>query len=148
MTEPMPFGPTLAALRAEKGLTQQQLAAVARVCHTYLSKIENGKLQPPRQATLRRLADALNVSADWLILRAGKIPHARMAEAVKGLLEQTTDPAIAALPCCIDALKAAIAVECPARHTADPNHCCRDTCGGAYLWHAAVRSALRKAGTQ
>lgn len=56
----------LRALREAKGMTQQQLGEIALVPQTMLCRIEKG-VQEPSIAALRRLADALGVTAAELI---------------------------------------------------------------------------------
>ncbi len=53
------IGSRIAALRSERGLTQEQIAAVAGVTKGYMSKIENGRSVPPI-GTLLKIAHALN----------------------------------------------------------------------------------------
>ncbi|HEX6376292.1 MAG TPA: helix-turn-helix transcriptional regulator [Allosphingosinicella sp.] len=52
--------------RKHRGLTLDQLARAAKMGHTILSRIENGKLQG-RTAAWKRLAEALRVSADDIL---------------------------------------------------------------------------------
>ncbi len=60
--------PPLARLRILKGLTQEQLAAAAHLDRGVLSRIERGlvPLRPPR---LPRIAQALDLTADELLVR-------------------------------------------------------------------------------
>lgn len=61
-------GRSLKALRRERSLSQEALAAAAEVHQTYLSDLENGKRNPSIDI-LARLADALNVDVTELFLR-------------------------------------------------------------------------------
>ena len=70
------FGKFLRRVRKRKGKSQRTLADEAGINFTYLSKVENdvpgfSSLSEP---TLEKLADALDVDADEMITRAGKIP--------------------------------------------------------------------------
>ena len=70
------FGKFLRRMRKQKGKSQRALADEAGINFTYLSKVENdvpgfSSLSEP---TLEKLADALDVDADEMITRAGKIP--------------------------------------------------------------------------
>lgn len=56
---------TVAALRADQGLTRNQLAARAGVSPTFLQSVEQGYL-PKRGAGLDKIAAALGVTADAL----------------------------------------------------------------------------------
>jgi PAS domain S-box-containing protein len=68
------FGQRLRELRKAKGLTQRELADKVGVSFTYLSKIENGAMSPPRGKTITALADALDMDADELFGLAKKVP--------------------------------------------------------------------------
>ena len=57
----MSIGTRLIQLRNQKGLTQQQLSNLTGLAPSYLSRIENRRLEP-RPHTLRKIASALGVS--------------------------------------------------------------------------------------
>lgn len=59
---------TLRKLREQKSLTQEKLARLADVSNNTVIKIEAGKNQNPTLETLKRLAKALDISVDDLIL--------------------------------------------------------------------------------
>jgi HTH-type transcriptional regulator, competence development regulator len=69
------FGSYLRGLRKRVGLSQRDLAGRAGIDFTYLSKIENDRVDPPGEATLRALAGLLGVEADDLFARARKAPR-------------------------------------------------------------------------
>ena len=69
------FGDHLRGLRKQAGLSQRELAAQAGIDFTYLSKIENGRVDPPGEATMRAIARALGVDAEDLLARARKMPR-------------------------------------------------------------------------
>ena len=74
----MTFGKRVRQLRRAKGWTLRDLAPKVKVGFTYLSKIENGKLDfgdYPGEALIRRLAKALGSDTDELLLLAEKIPE-------------------------------------------------------------------------
>lgn len=58
---------TLRRLREEKGLSQEKLARLADVANNTIIKIEVGKNQNPTLDTLKKIANALEVSVDDLI---------------------------------------------------------------------------------
>jgi len=66
------FGPRLRELRIQVGMSQDELARKAGIDHTYLSKIEGGKKQPPSEEATARLAEALNTSKSDLLCLAGR----------------------------------------------------------------------------
>lgn len=78
----MPFPERLRELRRAAGLSQRALAGQVGIGFTYLSKIENGRVEPPSEGVLLQIAKELASRlgkdeiplADELILLAGKIP--------------------------------------------------------------------------
>lgn len=73
----MKFAERLRELRQAKNLSQRALASKVGVDFTYLSKIENEKLdfaQYPSEDLILKLAEALEADADELMLLAEKIP--------------------------------------------------------------------------
>jgi HTH-type transcriptional regulator, competence development regulator len=70
----MSFGERLRGLRIERRLNQKELAAGAGIDVTYLSKLENSRLEPPAEETIRRLAAVLEVEPTELLLLARKVP--------------------------------------------------------------------------
>ena len=75
----MKFGQRVRALRQERGLSQRALAAKLSVNFTYLSKIENERLDfgdYPSEELICKLARALDVDEDELLILAKKIPLA------------------------------------------------------------------------
>lgn len=74
----MRFGKRLRELRQAKNLSQRDLAAKVGVNFTYISKIENEKLdfaQFPGEELIRKLAAALEADEDELMILAKKIPE-------------------------------------------------------------------------
>jgi HTH-type transcriptional regulator, competence development regulator len=77
----MTFGQHLKKLRHQRNLTQRQLAEQAGVDFTYLSKMENDRLEhTPSIKTLQDLARALETDELELMSLANKLPP--MLEAV------------------------------------------------------------------
>lgn len=70
----MDFGKRLRELRLARGLNQRKLAGRVGIDFTYLSKIETGKMPPPSQDTIKKLAGALDADADELLVLADKVP--------------------------------------------------------------------------
>jgi transcriptional regulator with XRE-family HTH domain len=69
------FGTKLRALRNKKGMTLRELAAAIGVSFTYLSKIENSKVEyTPAPDTIRALAKALDVDPLEMLKLADKLP--------------------------------------------------------------------------
>lgn len=63
------IGRRVVSLRKTLGMNQAQLAALAGVHQTYISRIERG--QGARISTLVSVADALKVSLDYLVSAKG-----------------------------------------------------------------------------
>lgn len=70
-------GQRIREIRKERNLTQRQLAEKVGINFTYLSRVENDRLdaeQTPREDTLQKIAKALQADADELLLLARRIP--------------------------------------------------------------------------
>lgn len=62
--------------RQQKGYTLRTLAEKVGVNYSYLSKIENQKLEyPPKESVIRKMAQVLEQDKDQLSFLAGRIPH-------------------------------------------------------------------------
>ena len=59
-------------LRKRKGLTQEKLARMADIANNTLVKIEMGMAKEPTITTIRKIADALDVSIDEIVGRRNK----------------------------------------------------------------------------
>ena len=78
----MEFPERLRELRISARLSQRALAELVDIDFTYLSKIENGRVEPPSEGVLKKIAIHVAVElgmdatelADELITLAGKIP--------------------------------------------------------------------------
>ena len=73
----MRFGEKIRALRKSRNLSQRGLGDLVGVTFTYISKVENEKLDfgdYPSEELIRRLAKALDTDEDELFLLAKKIP--------------------------------------------------------------------------
>jgi transcriptional regulator with XRE-family HTH domain len=71
------FGQRIRELRKAMGLGQRAVANEIGINFTYLSKIENDKVDFaafPSEATIRKLAKVLDADVDQLLLMAEKIP--------------------------------------------------------------------------
>ena len=61
---------TIKALRKKHKISQEQLAHKAGITYSTLIKIESGANDNPTIKTMKRIADALEVSLDELVGRA------------------------------------------------------------------------------
>lgn len=74
----MKFGERIRELRKKKGMTLRELAPLVGVGFHYISKIENEKLDfgdYPGEDLIAKLATALEVDTDELLILAKKIPE-------------------------------------------------------------------------
>lgn len=72
------FGQRVRELRRARGLSLRDLAPLVGVGYTYLSKVENGRLDfgdYPSDALIHRLAESLDEDEDELLLLAERIPE-------------------------------------------------------------------------
>lgn len=74
MDDQMTFGAYIKAARIKAKVSQRDLAERAGIDFTYLSKIENGKMAPPSEETIRKIAEILGEEPENLIILADKIP--------------------------------------------------------------------------
>lgn len=63
--------------RKTAGLTTRELAAEAQVSLGYPSALECGQVKKPSVEAVKRLADALGVSFEWVYWGAGRTPSER-----------------------------------------------------------------------
>ena len=71
------FGERVRELRKERELSQKSLAKMTEINFTYLSKIENERLdfaQFPSEELICKLASALEADEDELLILAKKVP--------------------------------------------------------------------------
>lgn len=74
----MTFGQKIRAMRKALNLSQRDLAGKVRANFTYISKIENEKLDfgdYPSEELILKLAEALEGDADELLILAEKMPE-------------------------------------------------------------------------
>ncbi|MDB4777820.1 helix-turn-helix domain-containing protein [bacterium] len=78
MSQPIKFGARIREMRKEQNLSLRALADKVGVSFTYISKIENEKLDfgdYPAEELIRKLAAELKDDSDELLLLAKKIPE-------------------------------------------------------------------------
>jgi transcriptional regulator with XRE-family HTH domain len=68
------YGVFLRSRRLAKQLTQRQFADRVGVDFTYLSKVENGRLPPPSEATITQIAKVLGDDPNFHLSQARKVP--------------------------------------------------------------------------
>ncbi|MEA4928413.1 MAG: helix-turn-helix transcriptional regulator [Candidatus Limiplasma sp.] len=87
----MSIGDRLKDARKANGLTQEQLSELAGVARENIGRYETGKSQPTVDVLIR-LADALNVSTDYLFERSGDL---HIKKSMREILD--TDPITAGI---------------------------------------------------
>lgn len=79
----MDFGAQIRNLRTKKGISLRDFADMVKIDFTYLSKIENGKVDPPSEEKIRTMASLLGAEAEELLSLAGKISSDQIRKAVE-----------------------------------------------------------------
>lgn len=117
-------GQRIRQIRKEKNLTQRQLADMVGINFTYLSRVENDRLdadQTPREETLQKIARALEADADELLLLARRIPDTFRERilAKPGIFRRIISLSDAALEELLDGVERAVPDEssAPVQHT-------------------------------
>ena len=64
------FGQEVRLARTKRGMTLEALSAATGMAKSYLSQIETGYAPPPRDAKVRRIAEALGLDSESLVARA------------------------------------------------------------------------------
>jgi transcriptional regulator with XRE-family HTH domain len=78
----MDFGSQIRELRTQKGISLRDFADMVNIDFTYLSKIENGKVDPPSEEKIKAMANVLGIEAEELLGLAGKISSDEIRKAV------------------------------------------------------------------
>ncbi|MFQ5505750.1 MAG: helix-turn-helix domain-containing protein [Planctomycetota bacterium] len=73
-TREVSLGAAVRRVRQSKRLTQKEVGSRAGLAMSYVSRIENGHIQPTA-ATIGRLAGALEVATTELFARPGELPE-------------------------------------------------------------------------
>ena len=84
------FGQRLRELRKARGMTQRELAQKTAISFTYLSKLENGVMPPPKQKIILALARAFDANpevTDELFGLAKKMPSDLLAHVDTGMIK-------------------------------------------------------------
>ena len=69
----MSLGERIKALREKRGMNQKQLAEASRITQATISRIEKGKVNQLKSEALKRLADALGSTVDYLVNRTDQL---------------------------------------------------------------------------
>lgn len=92
MIDLLALGRHIKARRKDAGMTQRELADACGVDFTYISKIENGRIESaPSRVLLVRIADCLGDERDVLIDLAGQRTKAELQAEIVRLSAMTTE---------------------------------------------------------
>lgn len=99
MAKPTEFGKRLRELRDARGWTQEQLAERAKVPAAMISHFETGVRGAPSADNLVKLANALQVTIDYLLGRSeeAQVASPRFSAAFRGLADASAETVDAAL---------------------------------------------------
>lgn len=78
----MTFGQVIRQLRIEKRLSLRELATRVGIDFTYLSKVENGKADPPSDDVINRMSWELGYDSEQLLALAAKVSKPSIRAAV------------------------------------------------------------------
>ncbi|BDH60090.1 hypothetical protein MTP04_02200 [Lysinibacillus sp. PLM2] len=85
------FGEYIKKVRDDKGMTLGQLATYSGISAAQLSRIENGKRGIPKPPTIERIAKALKIDYEELMIKAGYIEEPLKPQPVRPDFEITDD---------------------------------------------------------
>lgn len=79
----MTLGEVIRRKRKAAGLTQGELAGMARLPTSFVCRVERGYGEDPGIFRMARIARALGVTLDWLLAAVEKGPHNNSDEAAR-----------------------------------------------------------------
>ena len=79
----MDFGSHIRDLRIKKRFSLRDFAEMVGIDFTYLSKIENGKVDPPSEEKIKAMANKLDIDPEELLGLAGKVSSDQIRRAVQ-----------------------------------------------------------------
>jgi transcriptional regulator with XRE-family HTH domain len=87
-----PFGARLRALRAERGMTQKELAARLEVSAAYLSALEHGRRGTPSPGLVHQVCDVFGLIWDQAenVQELARLSHPRVVVDTAGLTPEQT----------------------------------------------------------
>jgi transcriptional regulator with XRE-family HTH domain len=85
-----PIGQVVKAWRVDRGLTGTALGARAGLPRAYISQVEHGKVHQPGDENLARIASALNIPVEHLVLRRLPEKDVHPGEAAEGKSGKST----------------------------------------------------------
>lgn len=89
------IGARIRALRQQRAMTQREFAGLVGIHHTYLSKLENDRVDTrPSTETIVAMATVLDVDRDWLLVQCGRPPQ-RLIDALSSNPDWVLDQVMA-----------------------------------------------------
>lgn len=88
------FGSIVQAKRKSLGMAQKELAKKVDIARSFMCSVESGAVPPPSPAVTRKIARALKLDEDTLVLMSEveKIDERVRQTVIKGLLSIGFDP--------------------------------------------------------
>ena len=86
----MSFGKKIATLRKEKGFSQDELAKKVGIISITIGRYERDEINPSVD-TAAKIADALNVSLDYLVGNADTVLEKSMVKKITDIQKLSTD---------------------------------------------------------
>ena len=82
------FGTFVREKRLEKKIGLREFAIMMDLSPAYISQMEAGICKPPIEDKIQRIAEKLNINADYLLALAGKISAENKEKLLKEILEK------------------------------------------------------------
>ena len=82
------FGTFVREKRLDKNIRLNNFAKMVGVSAPFISKMEVGDWNAPSEATIIKIAEKLNINADYLLALAGKISTENKQKLLKEILEK------------------------------------------------------------
>ena len=82
------FGTFVREKRLEKNLSLKNFAKMVGVSSPFISKMEVGDWNAPKEENIIKMAEILNINADYLLALAGKISTENKEKLLKEILEK------------------------------------------------------------
>ena len=82
------FGTFVREKRLDKNIGLREFAIMMDLSPAYISQMEAGICKPPMESKVIKIAEKLNINADYLLALAGKISTENKQKLLKEILEQ------------------------------------------------------------
>ena len=82
------FGTFVREARLQKKIGLREFAIMMDLSPAYISQMESGVCNPPMESKIIKIAEKLNINADYLLALAGKISTENKEKLLKEILEK------------------------------------------------------------